>query len=526
MTIIQHYYTSVEGKGFQTSEIDGNLDYDLIKEIERRGNYSAPRNLPTNPSDNELDLFPISYSFYKKEGKYIITHSKYIGKEFTGRFGNYFAHSLIFDTTSDIFNLSPIQLWDADFWVYRDGNEIQQILTFYPELNINSIKQFYSQRKEQISQFLVALNQFLQTKKRIIIVDSTENVAKMIYLASLFVPNSIFMEKISFTTYTVNPNFTNYSICGTTKDSEFNFSSDDYKEYNIFNFFEEKFPTQLNNKDFLPLFRLLDGNNVKNFEKYFEKFLKGFNNISDNSDLLMIHDISYVTVAKEVPEEIKTRIISYIDKNEFPSDEKTKRIFLKKKYYDIYEHIFFSDVKKPEDKTKKFIEYSNLLIKNASSDISKKYIDRAFNKIWNDKTLEFEEIQQLVNDPIFCENVGGQWRENIVKSLLKYKVEDTTELIRIVEKKRDLLTLELKEEIKKYKQSGSNKKGSNLVVYLKILILVIAIVAAVIIILDYMNIYSIPNFFNHTTNNITLPINNSTSYFENVTMNSSNISTD
>ncbi|MGV8108908.1 hypothetical protein [Methanospirillum sp.] len=109
---------------------------------------------------------------------------------------------------------------------------------------------------------------------------------------------------------------------------------------------------------------------------------------------------------------------------------------------------------------------------------------------------------------------------------MKYKVEDTTELIRIVEKKRDLLTLELKEEIKKYKQSGSNKKGSNLVVYLKILILVIAIVAAVIIILDYMNIYSIPNFFNHTTNNITLPINNSTSYFENVTMNSSNISTD
>jgi len=38
VTIIQHYYTSVEGKGFQTSEIDGNLDYDLIKEIERRGN--------------------------------------------------------------------------------------------------------------------------------------------------------------------------------------------------------------------------------------------------------------------------------------------------------------------------------------------------------------------------------------------------------------------------------------------------------------------------------------------------------
>ncbi|WP_406542103.1 hypothetical protein [Clostridium ljungdahlii] len=122
MAVQQLFYTSCKkglssGMGFQTYSMSKGITDKERMEIESHCIYIPPSNLPTQPTKEEIDrLFPISFSYFRLEsGKYCISQIKYVGKDYSERYGNYFCHVLI---SNNAWEFYPIELYESP--VFRD----------------------------------------------------------------------------------------------------------------------------------------------------------------------------------------------------------------------------------------------------------------------------------------------------------------------------------------------------------------------------------------------------------------------
>ncbi len=249
MTILQHHYTSCEGKGFQTSAVSSALSKDIIMFLEQRGTYNPPLALPSRPTDEEIKNFPVALSYYTVNDETVgVINSVYLGKDYSGRFGNYFAHSLVIDDyNKDMDELLPIQLWSSPIWVSQEGGSSD--LPPLPEVTAGDfitwdrILEFLtgSDRLSMYPYLLTALLDYKNTNKRIILVDGNQNVALWIAALTYALPISL-ARIITFCTYSKNPYSIETLICGTTTDSDFQFSHHEIKfEFYVFDFEENRF---------------------------------------------------------------------------------------------------------------------------------------------------------------------------------------------------------------------------------------------------------------------------------------------
>ncbi len=138
----QAYHTSCrEGlgghSGFQFNAASHGISPELLEMLAAAHvGYHAPRDLPREPSTDQLDLFPISLKSREVSGVPVVSQTVYVGREFrgrggepdTGRFGNYFSHIVLADTTAaDPFDgLLAIELWRASHW-RRSESEIREL---------------------------------------------------------------------------------------------------------------------------------------------------------------------------------------------------------------------------------------------------------------------------------------------------------------------------------------------------------------------------------------------------------------
>jgi hypothetical protein len=116
---LQHQYTSCKrghlgSPGFQTRTCTEGLRPDEQREIERRGTYTPPRSAKQDPTREEIDQeFPRIFRYYALEsGRWALTYSCYVGQDYSGRWGNYFAHSLIGDDGAP-------PLWPIDYYEWK-----------------------------------------------------------------------------------------------------------------------------------------------------------------------------------------------------------------------------------------------------------------------------------------------------------------------------------------------------------------------------------------------------------------------
>jgi|GEM_PF-3449862 len=100
----QLYYTSCRKglsgyAGFQGRAVSHGMKPDERREIEGRGGYMPPRDLPREPSEDEIrDIFPRAFrSFGLGSGRQAIMLAAYAGKDYSNRWGNYFLHALVLD---------------------------------------------------------------------------------------------------------------------------------------------------------------------------------------------------------------------------------------------------------------------------------------------------------------------------------------------------------------------------------------------------------------------------------------------
>ncbi len=242
MTILQHYYTSFVNKetgsaGFQVKAMSPGISPDMQSMILRLIAYRIPPTL----NEYEIERHPIALRYYYKDPhESILLCSQSNGNDENGRPGNFFAHTLVMEP--DVFTtVPPILYWRSPIWRIRDpGNRAQLAsLTSFdeePSLDIDRVWEFLAQgpRRKHFYKLMSAVVHSTTTQRRIVIVDSADNVALWIAAVSCMLPPA-YRPLLSFATYHHDPYQAQFMITGTTSDSSFRATPEEYMSFFILN---------------------------------------------------------------------------------------------------------------------------------------------------------------------------------------------------------------------------------------------------------------------------------------------------
>lgn len=260
MKILQLVYTSCRkgissGAGFQTFSMSDGITEDERKEIERYGLYVPPAELPTQPDEAEIEsLFPVSFTFFRlKSSRYGVCRSKYIGRDYSGRYGNYFCHALILEKGRWPFY--PVELYGSPVWRHCLSEEEENtdktpsplpILRDVPlgdVIGFDPVSDFLQEedRIDSLKNILNALLGYPKTSRRLILCDHQENIPYWIAACQMAFPLKLSHE-LTFTTYTHDPDGVNYLVSSTPRSgSRFSFSETQRNfQYYIFDFIQSQ----------------------------------------------------------------------------------------------------------------------------------------------------------------------------------------------------------------------------------------------------------------------------------------------
>lgn len=245
MRVLQQYYTSycneeTGSMGFQVKAASPGISASLETQIARLIGYRIP------PSLDEQDIasHPVALRyFYIGADQSILLCSQSSGKDVNGRPGNFFAHTLVIEP--EIFTSTPpIFYWKSPFWCHEDSESastktslpILENFEIDPSLDIEDVWNFLAQgeRRVMLNKLLCAVVHYKKTHRRIVILDSTENVAYWIAAVSCLLPPA-YRPMLSFATYHHEPQQGHYLITGTTSDSSFRATPENYASYFILN---------------------------------------------------------------------------------------------------------------------------------------------------------------------------------------------------------------------------------------------------------------------------------------------------
>ncbi len=259
MKVLQLFYTSCRrglstGSGFQTYAMSDGVTEDERKEIERYGVYVPPADLPSQPSPEEIaTLFPTAFTFFKlKSGRHGVCQSKYIGQDYSGRYGNYFCHALIFDAPR--LPVYPIQYCGAPF--FRDNlTEEEMRMEDAPppppaleleDLSTNELYRFdeiqefiQDNRVDMLKRMISSILTHEQSHRRLVLREEYALLPFWIGAIQMSFPLKL-AHRLTFSTYAFDPEGTNALIaCPPLSGGRFAFSETQRKfEYYIFDLVE------------------------------------------------------------------------------------------------------------------------------------------------------------------------------------------------------------------------------------------------------------------------------------------------
>lgn len=104
MEALQYIYTSWKNgdsteKGYMIYSRSEGISESECTAIKDAMQYLAPKELTLTPTPQEIaDIFPYAFSYFVlPTGRGCVAQSTYLGKDYSGRYGNYIIHALIFD---------------------------------------------------------------------------------------------------------------------------------------------------------------------------------------------------------------------------------------------------------------------------------------------------------------------------------------------------------------------------------------------------------------------------------------------
>ena len=261
MSFSHLYYTCTIGAshGFQvyakSSNIDSNTEEDRIVKASA---YGLPAHLKRNEATEHEQIIiqqsPTKFAFYKlKSGRYAMTNVTYSGKDYTGRTGNFFADTVVFDRKGFKQKVRPIDYFASrSFKKALNETEAQNpqavmtdeiALVKGDEISYESIQRFITLpgNLEKYKALLQAVLDFPSHGKNIIIVDHVENISKWIAAVQYSLPEK-FAWHIPFVTYTHQYDFQHPDavIYGVAAEETVNQSW--YSQFTVFNMVKQNTP--------------------------------------------------------------------------------------------------------------------------------------------------------------------------------------------------------------------------------------------------------------------------------------------
>ena len=297
MKILQSYYTSCKkgqlgGAGFQFYSYSDGLTPDELKEISMIGNYIPPLDLPTQPTAEErAALFPVAFSYFQlKSGRVGVCQSKYIGQDYSSRYGNFFSHCLVWE--ADALPYHPILLLGHP--IFKDALNEQQAQEeekppLLPSLSLADLEPIPSfdledlgddlslEREQLLKQMMDALVAYQETNRRVIFAEKPEQSAWWIRALTLALPLSMARE-ITFTTYAFDPANAGFLLNHSpVKGTRFNYSNQMARDfqYFVFDMLNEQYsevPASTQFSDLLPLAFTISAKNLLLFHRFLQQF--------------------------------------------------------------------------------------------------------------------------------------------------------------------------------------------------------------------------------------------------------------
>jgi hypothetical protein len=138
MTARQLYYTSCAqgrdgGVGFQVNAATPGIPRWAEADAIRASSYELPLTVPGD--GDEADALPVALGYALVRDVATVFQSRYVGRDYAGRFGNYFAHAVVLDDpAADLTGLLPIDLWRAPIWSHTPAShpELPPLGRFVP----------------------------------------------------------------------------------------------------------------------------------------------------------------------------------------------------------------------------------------------------------------------------------------------------------------------------------------------------------------------------------------------------------
>ena len=235
MTLLEMHYTSAEhglggSPGFQFVQLSAGLDPGICRQVESLLAYEPPRTAPSQPTPAQIADFPIALSHtLLTGGAALLCHAAYTGTDYSGRFGNFYAHALYLPGgPGDLGPVLPIDTWVSASW--RTGPPAVAMpaanrMEPGEAITRETLLAFTRQRHDQLAAVLTdIMNSFGRRGPQVVLAeDQSEAVAQWIAVACRSLPPAL-ARRLTFTTYTRRPHQSSHQVIGITPGADFSFT--------------------------------------------------------------------------------------------------------------------------------------------------------------------------------------------------------------------------------------------------------------------------------------------------------------
>lgn len=219
MTLQQLYYTScIEGlsgfSGYQFNAATPGVAPETMSRVERFSVYEAPPSMPGRPTRDDIDHSPIALR-YDPAPPAIVAQVVYVGADYSNRFGNYFAHTLVTpDPAADLVAPRPIELWRSPVWTNQESptRELAALSAPLPAGTIDrsGVAAFLAVRGRSASLPVLltcAERSIVAGDRPVVVVDTdADHNAHWVAALSYLLPPAV-GDRMSFTTYHHRPGY-------------------------------------------------------------------------------------------------------------------------------------------------------------------------------------------------------------------------------------------------------------------------------------------------------------------------------
>ncbi len=242
MVMRQLYYTSCTkgtgaGSGFQVKALTPGMPQAEKDALNKSLGYRIPPGL----SPEDVGAHPVALRYQCLDDvSCSLLCSQSNGPDDAGRPGNFFAHCVLTDLQDFAF-YPPVMYWGHPFWRREDASDrldIDPVPSFdmEPSMTFEHVWVFLAgeRRREWLTGLLSAVLRFSEDRRPVVIIDSADNVAMWVAAVTFALPAG-FRPFLSFATYHHDPYQVPFLITGTTPDSRFRASADEYESYFVMN---------------------------------------------------------------------------------------------------------------------------------------------------------------------------------------------------------------------------------------------------------------------------------------------------